>query len=675
MNFLCIHCHFHQPPRENPYLGLVPIEESAQPFENWNERIFRESYLPNLYAHYRREGKILKVINNYEHISFNFTYSLLSWLLREKPWFVQRLKTAGKRAIATSFNHTILPLDPEEDREVQIVWGIRAFEKVFGRKPSGFWLPELAVDRKTLSLLLKHGIKYLILAPHQVKTKGNYLRLHMPEGHIDIFVYDGELSHGIAFGELINKMDEVIRRASAKKGLTLIAVDGETFGHHKKFGEMGLAYLIENYPNIKSLEEIHETMHPEGETDIWEFTSWSCAHGIERWRSDCGCSTGGLPGWHQKWRGPMREALEIVRSEVRKRLFRVLEKYTKDQQSALFDFVDILLGGSKEEYLQNKAKRPLNKEERVELFKHLYAYKYISYAFSSDGWFFAEISGIEAVKNLLFAKKAIDLIGDRELEERFLSVLSEAPSNLQSYGNGLGVWQSLVLPQRVSKERLVSSITVLELSDVIPQEGILGNFYYKVEGFEPWKVYIKDMETEEEFEALEELKEFNLVHVPQPFLSWLLDKWAFAYLEGDVSFTESYELLLENLLFHAQGRYFEAGILIEDKVKAYLRLKLYLLLKRLAPVDEVKKVLEKAESLNLDIRDEHVKFWIERYISRKILTGLSEGEAKEIADFVKDYNREVGKYDLMVNLWELQNWAWENRGRLSQEVLSLLDFE
>ncbi len=675
MSLLCVHCHFHQPPRENPYLGLITLEPSAQPFENWNERIFRESYLPNLYAHYRKGVKILKVVNNYEHVSFNFTFTLISWLFREKYWFIDRLKGAGKNAIATSFNHTILPLDPEEDREVQIVWGIRAFEKVFGRKPLGFWLPELAVDRKTLSLLVKHGIKYVILAPHQVKTKGSYLRHNLPEGHIDIFVYDGELSHGIAFGDLINHMDEVIRIASARKGLTLIAVDGETFGHHKKFGEMGLAYLVENYPNMKTIEEVYKTMHPEGETEIWEFTSWSCAHGVERWRSDCGCSTGGLPGWHQKWRGPMREALEMVRSEVRERLFIVLEKYTKDPQSALFDFADILLGGSKEEYLQKKAKRPLSKKERVELFKHLYAYKYISYAFSSDGWFFADISGIEAVKNLLFAKKAIDLIGNEELEERFLRVLSEAPSNLQTYGNGLGVWQSLVLPQRVSKERLVSSITVLELSDVIPQEGILGNFYYKVEGFEPWKVYIKDMETEEEFEALEELREFNLVHVPQPFLSWLLDKWAFAYLEGDVSFTESYELLLENLLFHAQGRYFEAGILIEDKVKAYLRLKLYLLLKRLVPIDEIKKVLEKAESLNLDIRDGHVKFWIERYISRKILTGLSEGEAKDIADFVKDYNREVGKYDLMVNLWELQNWAWENRGKLSQEILSLLDFE
>ncbi len=674
MSILCIHCHFHQPPRENPYLGLIPIEQSAQPFENWNERIFRESYLPNLYAHYRKEGRILKIVNNYEYVSFNFTFSLVSWLLKEKPWFIQRLKGKGKNAIATGFNHTILPLDPEEDREVQIVWGIRAFEKVFERKPFGFWLPELAVDRKTLSLLVKHGIRYVLLAPHQVQAKGSYLRHYLPEGHIDIFVYDGELSHDIAFGELINQADRLIRRVEGRKGLTLIAVDGETFGHHKKFGEMGLAYLVENYPNMKTLEEVFRNMHPEGETDIREFTSWSCAHGVERWRSDCGCTTGGLPGWHQKWRGPMREALEIVRSRVKERLFGVLEKYTKDPQSALFDFVDILLGGSKEEYLQDKAKRHLSKEERVELFKHLYAYKYISYAFSSDGWFFAEISGIEAVNNLLFAKRAIDLIGDREVEEQFLKVLSKAPSNLQIYGNGLGVWQSLVLPQGVSKERLITSITALELSDVIPQEGTLGNFYYKVEGFEPWKVYLKDMETEEEFEVPEELREFNLSHVPQPFLSWLLDKWASTYLEEDVSFTESYELLLEDLLFHARGKYFEAGNLIEDNVKAYLRLKLYILLRRLAPVNDIKKVLEKAESLNLDIKDASVRFWMERYISKKILMDLSEREAKEIATFVKDYNREVGKYELMVSIWELQNWAWENREKLSPETISLLEF-
>lgn len=674
MSLLCVHCHFHQPPRENPYLGLIPVEPSAQPFENWNERIFRESYLPNLYAHYKKDGKILKIVNNYEHISFNYSFSLLSWLLREKPWFVEKLRKVNKNAIATGFNHTILPLDPEEDREIQIVWGIRAFEKIFGRKPLGFWLPELAVDKKTLSILVKHGIRYIILAPHQVKAKGSYLRHHLPEGHIDIFVYDGELSHGIAFGDLINHMDEVIRKIEGRKGITLIAVDGETFGHHKKFGEMGLAYLFENHPNVKTLEYVHKTMHPEGETEIWDFTSWSCAHGVERWRSDCGCSTGGMPGWHQKWRSPMREALEMVRHSVKEKLLVVLDKYTKDPQQALFNFVDLMLGSSKDEYLQANAKRQLNKEERRELFRHLYAYKYISYAFSSDGWFFADISGIEAVKNLLFAKMAIDLIGDGGLEEKFTQILSTAPSNLQSYGNGLGVWKKLVIPQKVSSKDLITTLTVLELSDVIPQEGTLGKFYYKVEGFEPWKVYIKDLEIEEEFEGEEDLREFDTDRVPQPLLGWLLDHWAIGYLEEDVDFTESYELLLEDLLMHARGKYFEAGSLIEQNVQSYLKLKLYLLLRELAPVDSLKKVLEKADSLEINIRDTSTKFWMERYIGRKVLQGISEDEVAKIVAFVKDYNRRVGRYELMVNLWELQNWAWENRERLSSETLSLLEF-
>ncbi len=674
MSLLCVHCHFHQPPRETPYLGLVPLEPTAQPFENWNERIFRESYLPNLYAHYKKDGKILKIVNNYEHVSFDFTFSLLSWLLREKPWFVDRLRSARRNAIATGFNHTILPLDPEEDREVQIVWGIRSFEKIFGKKPSGFWLPELAVDKKTLSLLVKHGIRYVILAPHQVKARGSYLRCNLPEGHVDIFVYDGELSHSIAFGELINHMDELIEQVRRRKGLTLIAVDGETFGHHKKFGEMGLAYLVENYPGMRTLEEMHKNMHPEGETDIWEFTSWSCAHGVERWRSDCGCAVGGLPGWHQKWRGPMREALEMVRSELKNRLFKALEKYTKDPQTALFDFVDLLLGGSKEEYLQSHAKDKLGKEEVRDLFKHLYAYKYISYAFSSDGWFFADISGIEAVKNLLFAKKAIDFVDDKELEDRFLRVLSDAPSNIQSLGNGLGVWQKLVLPQKASEKQLITSLVALELSDVIPQEGTLGKFYYRVEGFEPWRVYLKDMETEEEFEGREDLREFYSEGVPQPLLSWLLDQWAFGYIKELVSFTESYELLLEDLLGHARGKYFEAGGLIGHSVEIYLRLKLYLLLKELAPVEEIRGLLEKADRLNLNIRDASVKFWMERYIGKKILIGISEEEAIKIVAFVKEYNGTVGRYELMVNLWELQNWAWENREGLSPELLILLEF-
>lgn len=674
MSILCLHCHFHQPPRENPYLGLIPLEPSAHPFENWNERIFRESYLPNLYAHYRKGEKILKVVNNYQRVSFNFTFSLLTWLMKEKPWFVEKLKEARRNAIATGFNHTILPLDPEEDREVQIVWGIRAFEKIFGRKPSGFWLPELAVDRKTLSLLAKHRIEYVILAPHQVKGKGSYLRHRLPEGHMDVFVYDGELSHGIAFGELINNMEEVIRRVGAKKGLSLIAVDGETFGHHKKFGEMGLAYFFENYPKIKTLEDVRHSMHPEGEAEIVELTSWSCAHGVERWRSNCGCSTGGEHGWHQMWRGAMREALEFVRSGVKERLFRVLERHTKDPQRALFDFADLLTGGSKEEYLWANAKRGLKEEERRELFRHLYAYKYISYAFSSDGWFFADISGIEAVKNLLFAKKAIDLIGDRKMETRFASMLARAPSNVQLYKNGLGVWENLVLPQAVSGADLITSITALELSDVIPREGAIGKFYYRVEGFEPWKVYIRDTETEEEYEGLEELKEFNTSRVPQPLLKWLLDHWAMGYLEEDVSATGSYETLFEDLLGYPEAGPFESQHLIKQRAENHFKLKLYLLIKNLAPLEELERLLKKADSLGINLRDDSVKFWMEGYINRKILQGMGEEEARDMASFVRSYNGIVGRYELMISLWELQNWAWERRDRLTPEFLKLLEF-
>ncbi|MCS7170786.1 MAG: DUF3536 domain-containing protein [Aquificaceae bacterium] len=674
MSFLCVHCHFHQPPRENPYLGLVPVEPTAQPYDNWNERIFRESYLPNLYAHYREGGKLTKVVNNYKRVSFNFTYSLLSWLIKEKLWFVERLKEAGNNAIASGYNHTILPLDPEEDREVQIVWGIKAFEKIFNRKPRGFWLPELAVDKKTLSLLVKHGINYVILAPHQVKTKGTFLRQHLPEGHIDIFVYDGELSHGIAFGELINNMEEVIKRTQHRKGITLIAVDGETFGHHKKFGEMGLAYLLERHPKVGTLEGIYDLMSPEGVTDIMEFTSWSCAHGLERWRSDCGCSTGGMPGWHQKWRGPLRRALETLRTDIKERLFEVLQECAKDPKEALFDFVKVMMGDSKEEYLTKHAKKDLSKTERTHLFKHLYAYKYISYAFSSDGWFFADLSGIEAVKNLLFAKKAIDLVEDGALEEAFLEILKEAPGNLQLYGNGLSVWRKLVLPQVVSKESLLTSIAILELSDVIPQEGKLGKYHYRVEGFEPWKVSVRDAETEEEFEGIESLKTFKADSMPQPLLSWLLNSWALGYLEEEMSFTEGYELLLEDLLINAEGKVFEASGLIKSRVKDHLRLKLYILLRKLASLEDVSKVIRKADNLRLDVKDASLKFWLERYITQRVQEGISEKDALEMASFVKDYNKTVDSLELMVNPWMLQNWAWENKDKLSPETLKLLEF-
>ncbi len=675
MSLLCVHCHFHQPPRENPYTGLVELEKSALPFENWNERIFRESYLPNLYAHYRIDRRIKAVINNYRHVSYNFTGSLLKWLMREKAWFLQRLKETARNAIASTFNHTILPLDPVEDREVQIVWGIKLYEKVFDRKPEGFWLPELAVDRQSLSLLAKHRIKYTILAPHQVQKRGSFFRYYTPEGHIDLFVYDGELSHQLAFGELIYKMDELIRIVRNRKGITLLAVDGETFGHHKKFGEMGLAYLVNTCECLKSLEEVHKTLQPEGESEINELTSWSCAHGIERWRSDCGCSTGGMPGWHQRWRAPMREALEMVRGRVKEKLFRTLEKFTKDPLLALWDFVELEMGLSKEEYLQKHAKRELSKEEKVELFKSLYAYYYACLSFSSDGWFFADISGIEATKNLLFAKRAMDLLGEPELESAFLKVLSTAPSNLQSYGNGFGVWQKLVLPKVYSPEEISRAIVLLELSDRLEVEGRLGKFLYKVEGFEPWRVRLVDVETTEEFEFKEELKDFEPERVPQPCMKWLLESWSEEYLEYELDFLKDHERLLEDLLSYAKANGSELTDLIKSRVKSYLISKLYFALKEGLEVHKVEELLRKVFDFDLDVRSQRLKLWLEGYIRLKISSWLEEEEVKELVKLIREYNAYAGSYEYMVDLWELQNWAWDNRKRLERETLELLGFE
>ena len=673
MNAFCVHCHFHQPPRENPYTGFIPLEGSALPFENWNERIFRESYLPNLYAHYVQDGKLRKVLNNYQKVSFNFTGSLLLWLAKEKRWFLDRLKEASKNALASTFNHTILPLDPPEDAELQIVWGIRLYEHFFGRKPKGFWLPELAVDRKTLSLLVKHGISYTILAPHQVNRKGSFLRHYLPEGHIDLFIYDGGLSHEFAFGQALNDVRQVIERT--KRGFFLVAVDGETFGHHKKFGEMGLAYLLENHPFSRTLEELYGSLKPEGEGGVVELTSWSCVHGVERWRSDCGCSAGGMPGWHQGWRAPLREALEFLRTRVKERLFPTLEKLLKYPQRALFDFVYLIIGAlDREEFLKEHAKRELSTEEKERLFSLLNAYKYSHLSFSSDGWFFAELSGLETVKNLLFAKRAIDLLQERSVEEEFLRMLSDAPSNLQAYGNGLGVWQKLVLPQVYDEKTIAQSLIVLNLAGLLEEEGRLGSLSYRIEGFERWRVYLFDEQRGKAFEFLLDLRDFDLLMVPQPFLSRLLSVWFSEYAEGMLRYTKDKELLLERLWRLAKDAPFDLKGELEEELKDHLRISLYIALKRGEGFGEVAKVLEKAQELGINLMDTMLKFWLERYIEDKVRQGLKEEEALLIAKTIRELNRWVGRYELMVDLWALKNWLWDNRDRVKNpELYQLLD--
>jgi alpha-amylase/alpha-mannosidase (GH57 family) len=368
--FVTVHGHFYQPPRENPWLEVIESEESAHPFHDWNERITFECYRPNAHARIMDpQGKILQIINNYSLMSFNFGRTLLSYLEVKFPSVYQRIIEADREslrrfghgnAIAQVYHHIIMPLANRRDQETEVLWGIVDFERRFHRRPEAIWLPETAVNDLTLQVLVKYGIRYLILSPFQalrVRPFGRGKWTDVSSGEIDstqpyrcfikeesgkklsdqfidIFFYNGTISKEVGFGDLLKDAHtfcEQFRQAyqplRQRPQLIHIATDGETYGHHKKFGEMTLAFALkEGFPSselevtnygafLKRFPPVYEVEIDEGPKG--EGTSWSCAHGVERWKEDCGCSTGGRAGWNQKWRKPLRESLDLLRDELR----------------------------------------------------------------------------------------------------------------------------------------------------------------------------------------------------------------------------------------------------------------------------------------------------------------------------------------------------------------------
>ncbi|ADC90030.1 glycoside hydrolase family 57 [Thermocrinis albus DSM 14484] len=666
---IIFHGHFYQPARENPYTGEIHIEPSAEPFENWNERVYRECYLPNAYAHRVEDHRVTDIVNNYRYMSFDFGCTLLRWIEKKHPELLEKIRE-GRGAMASTFNHTILPLDPPEDREIQIAWGIRAFQKFFGRNPKGFWLPELAVDSQTLRLLIKHGIEYIILAPHQVKTKSPYARVFFQEGHLDVFIYHHEVSHGIAFGDLLQDATTLLKKLlSLKQQPLLVAVDGETFGHHKKFGEMALAYLFSRYGDLFTTAEDYHSRHvPTDTTQVVDFTSWSCPHGVERWRDHCGCSTGGLPGWHQRWRKPLREGLEEVRRRIRDRVFNTLDRYLKDSFRATLDFVEVLLGGSKEDFLACHSKRSLSREESRLVFRQLYALLYCHLAFSSDGWFFADISGIETVKNLLYAKKAIDLVEDPEAERILTQYLAEAPGNTERYPNGLMVYQRLVLPQVYTPKDMAVTVALMYLADVEKAEGQIGSWRYKVEGYEPITLYLSSSETEEEYVFHLSFEDLSLERVPDVFLNGVVELWINSYLHSFIEATEDYGSLLERIVKHSSWE------LLVKQLTLFLQLHLWRSLTQNADPKTVEEILKEAQDLRLNIH----AVWLRELFLQYALKKAQETPhlLKEVVRLIKDYNRDAKSWELMVDLWPLQNYVWENRNQFKdKELFELLNLE
>ena len=521
--YICIHGHFYQPPRENAWLEAVEEQDSAAPFHDWNERINFECYAPNAAARIKEGDEIIKIVNNYKQISFNFGPTLLSWMENgDKDTYdaiikadkISRKKFNGHGSgVAQAYSHMILPLANQRDKDTQVLWGIKDFEHRFGRKPEGMWLAETAADTASLETLAKHGIKYTILAPRQAKairkidgeqwhelshasidTRRPYL-CKLPSGNsIALFFYDGNIAQDVAFkGILNNGKDFANRLISAfddndEPQLVNVATDGESYGHHHSHGEMALAFCLNhieenNLAVITNYSEYLEKFPPQYEVKIHENSSWSCVHGVERWRSNCGCRADIGNGWSQAWRKPLREALDWLRDELIPIYEEEAVELIVSPWATRNEYIDIILNRSDEltnAFLQKKATKDLNEHEVSKVFRLLEMQRNTILMYTSCAWFFDEISGLETNQVLQYALRAISYakqVSGVDLHPKFLKRLEQIQSNV--FENGATSYKNVVIPTRLDLERVGMHYACASLFSPNPDK--LSLFNYKVE--------------------------------------------------------------------------------------------------------------------------------------------------------------------------------------------------
>ena len=526
--FLTVHGHFYQPPRENPWLEAIEQQDSALPAHDWNERINNECYNPNSVSKIvDSKNQILNVVNNYEYMSYNFGPTLLSWLEEYSPMAYERiikadiasrkLHSGHGNAIAQVYNHMIMPLANERDKQTQVKWGKKDFEYRFGREPEGMWLAETAVDDDTLRVLVENGIKFTILSPYQaqrIRKEGDenwqdvswgnidparsyrYYIKSAPGKYIDLFFYDGAISKSVAFDELlkdgnkfVNRLKDGISTVRNYPQLINIATDGESYGHHTKFGDMALAYAMKLKVKdagfiITNYAEYLEKYRSDWEVEIKPVSSWSCFHGVGRWSNDCGCSTGGHPGWNQKWRKPLREALDYLRDETVSIFKKHGKKYFLNPELTRDNYINVILDRSEnsvkafqEEYFVPN----LETEDKVRAMELLEIQRQAMLMYTSCGWFFSEISGIETVQIMKYAARVMQLakaFTKKDFEPRFLEILSEAKSNLQEFGTGKDVYERFVKPSIVTPKQIVSLWAISSLYTDIEDEEMV--YCYKI---------------------------------------------------------------------------------------------------------------------------------------------------------------------------------------------------
>jgi alpha-amylase/alpha-mannosidase (GH57 family) len=547
--FVCIHGHFYQPPRENPWLETVETQDSAAPYHDWNERVCAECYATNGAARIVNDkNRIISIVNNYSRMSFNFGPTLLSWL-RENAPRTHRMILDGEQAsrkhyaghssaMAQVYNHIIMPLASPRDRLTQIRWGIADYEFNYGHKPEGMWLAETAADTASLEAMAQNGIRFTVLAPHQcrrirpirkpaspgaeaaskpaagpapaalaavappaasssaadaasatekwtdtpdasVDTTRPYLARFASGASIAVFFYDGPTSRAIAFEGLLNSAEAFAARLKAgfkdspAPQLVHVATDGESYGHHHKYGDMALAYTLRLLEKDKTVRLANyasflEQFPPEYECEIVDNTSWSCAHGVERWRSNCGCN-GGKPGWNQAWRVPLRQALDALRDALVPLTEQEGNKLFRDVWAARDAYIRVVLDRTAENadnFFREQQSHELSEDERIRALDLMEMQRHAQLMYTSCGWFFDDISGIETVQVIAYAARVLQLarhlFGDRAapLEPAFLARMAEAKSNVASQGDGAQIYQSCVRRMKVGLEQVAAHYAI-----------------------------------------------------------------------------------------------------------------------------------------------------------------------------------------------------------------------
>ncbi|MBW4542218.1 MAG: DUF3536 domain-containing protein [Myxacorys chilensis ATA2-1-KO14] len=513
--YITVHGHFYQPPRENPYLDAIERQPSAAPFHNWNERIHHECYRPNAFARVLNDrGEVVGIVNNYEYLSFNIGPTLMSWIERHDVEVYQRIVDADRKscdrlnghgnAIAQAYNHMILPLANARDKHTQIRWGKEDFKSHFGRDPEGMWLAETAVDYATLEALVAEGIKFIVLAPSQAQrcrplaqadwheVGGSqidptrpyrcFLPNHdsdSPAPFIDIFFYDGPISRDMGFDQalssshhLAGRLGQAVRGDHRPSQLISVATDGETFGHHKGGTEKCLAYaFVGEFPDrgwtVTNFAHYLSLTPPEWEVELKSVTAWSCAHGVDRWQDDCGCGGGGL--WNQKWRRPLRDALDWLRDQMVKVYEEVGGKLFSDPWLARDEYIQVVRSRTPaivQKFLAQHQSHRLNASERLDALRLLEMQRHAMLMYTSCGWFFEELSRPEGTQILRYAARALELAGDVagvQLEKGFIKRLALAPSNVDCFKTGAEVYRQLVIPAQISFEQVAAHYAISSL--------------------------------------------------------------------------------------------------------------------------------------------------------------------------------------------------------------------